>query len=171
MKNLGLVQAPNSNEEDVNKILPIYGSDKAACFDLKADLKGRVIDYKNDHTDGSSGCCEMNNSQDTVFKLETGERVLIPTGFIFDIPEGFVMNIVSRSGLSWRNGVIVLNAPAKIDEDYADETFVILHNTSSEPFVIEHGDRVAQAELIPVYRVELESFGERKGGFGSSGVN
>ncbi len=167
---LTLTQAPASNETDLSTIKPVYGSDKAACFDLKADLKGRIIDYKNDHRDGSSGCCEMSNSQDTVFKLEKGERVLIPTGLIFGIPEGFRMNIVSRSGLSWKSGIIVLNAPGVIDEDYVDETFVVVHNTSSEPFIIEHGMRIAQAEINPVYQVELDSLGERESGFGSSGL-
>lgn len=80
------------------------------------------------------------------------------------------MNIMSRSGLSWKDGVVVLNAPAVIDEDYKEETFVMLHNTSKNPFVIEHGMRIAQAEINPVYRVELGSIGERDGGFGSSGL-
>lgn len=174
--NLGLQQLPES-KADLQEILPTYGSDKAAAFDLRADLKGRDIkvlwECSGYTVNGCSG----------TFSLEPSSRVLIPTGFIFNIPEGFQMNIYSRSGMSWKNGVIVLdapnnnwgtglivlNAPAVIDEDYTDETFVMLYNTSDKPFAIEHGMRIAQAEINPVYRVDMGSLGERKGGFGSSG--
>lgn len=161
---LTLTQAPASNETDLSTIKPVYGSDKAACFDLKTDLKGRSI--KVLWRGGGYTVVDCSGS----FRLESGERVLIPTGFIFGIPAGFCMNIISRSGLSWKNGIIVLNAPAVIDEDYVDETFVVVHNTSSGAFVIEHGMRIAQAEINPVYRVELDSLGERESGFGSSGL-
>ncbi len=161
---LTLTQAPASNETELSNIKPVYGSDKAACFDLKADLKGRDIKICTEK--GFKEVCY--NGLGIV--LEKGERVLIPTGFIFGIPDGFRMNIVSRSGLSWKSGIIVLNAPGVIDEDYVDETFVVVHNTSPEPFIIEHGDRIAQAEINPVYRVELDSLGERESGFGSSGL-
>lgn len=172
---LELTQAPASNETELSTIKPVYGSDKAACFDLKADLKGRLIQYKDTtpsswSANGVNGEILLGDDSHQSFRVDKGERVLIPTGFIFGIPEGFRMNIVSRSGLSWNSGIIVLNAPAVIDEDYVDETFVVVHNTSSEPFIIEHGMRIAQAEINPVYRVELDSLGERESGFGSSGL-
>lgn len=159
--NLGLQQVPAS-KADLQDILPTYGSDKAAAFDLRADLKGRDIKVL-----WEGGGYTVNECSG-VFHLEPFSRVLIPTGFVFNIPEGFQMNIYSRSGMSWKNGVIVLNAPAVIDHDYTDETFVMLYNTSDKPFVIEHGMRISQAELNPVYRVDMDSLGERTGGFGST---
>lgn len=159
---LGLTQVVESNA-DLEDILPTYGSDKAAAFDLRADLEGRDIKVMWD-----GGSYTVKGSSGKLI-LEPNARVLIPTGFVFGIPEGYQMNIYSRSGLTWKNGIIVLNAPALIDFDYKDETFVVLYNSSSNPFVIEHGMRVAQAAINPVHRVELGSLGERKGGFGSSG--
>lgn len=163
---LGLTKAPTSNEQDESIIKPVYGTDYAACFDLKADIKGRKIKYYTKYGEPKSDVIDQVEG----FLLEEGERVLIPTGFIFDIPAGFGMNIVPRSGLAWKQGISILNAPAKIDSDYTDETFVIVWNTTDSPFTINHGDRIAQAEISPVYRVELDSLGERDGGFGSSGV-
>lgn len=160
---LELTQAPASNETDLSTIMPVYGSEYAACFDLRADLKGRVVKILGETY---SEIHRIRNG----FTLLPNTRALIPTGFIFGIPAGYRMNLVSRSGLSWKSGIIVLNAPAVIDEDYVDETFVVVHNTSSEPFVIEHGMRICQAEINPVYRVELNSLGERESGFGSSGL-
>jgi len=160
---LELTQAPESNETNLTNIMPVYGSEFAACFDISADLKNRVIKIKGEES------CEIEcNSGEITLLPET--RALIPTGFIFGIPSGFRLNLVSRSGLTWKSGIIVLNAPGVIDEDYVDETFVVVHNTSSEPFVIEHGMRICQAEINPVYRVELDSLGKRESGFGSSGL-
>lgn len=165
---LGLTKAPASNEQDESIIKPLYGTDYAACFDLKADIKGRCIKYKND-MGLRSGSVSFDDT-DTSYRLDAGERALIPTGFIFNIPAGFRMNIVPRSGLAWNHGITIMNDPATIDSDYTDETFVIVWNTTDSSFTINHGDRIAQAEINPVYRVELDSLGERDGGFGSSGL-
>lgn len=142
--------------------LPTYGSDQAACFDLRGDLLDRWCK-------GSGGSLGV-NCVDGEMVLNPGKRYLIPTGFIFHIPDGYQMKINPRSGLAWKNGITILNAPATIDSDYKDETFVVLYNTSSEPFIVNHGDRIAQAEIVSANRVDLESLGERGGGFGSSGV-
>jgi len=141
---------------------PTYGTDNAACFDLRADILYRVCQ-------GSGGSLGI-NCIDGEMVLNPGKRYLIPTGFTFHIPDGYQMKINPRSGLAWKHGITVLNAPATIDSDYKDETFVILYNSSNQPFVINHGDRIAQGEIVQVNRVNLESLGERKGGFGSSGV-
>lgn len=140
--------------------MPTYGSNQAACFDLRADLAGRNAkqsDYSFVHDDGR-------------VTLYSNGRALIPTGFIFHIADGYQLKINPRSGLAWKNGVTVLNAPATIDSDYKQELFIVLYNSGAEPFTICHGDRIAQAEIVPVLRVELDSLGDRKGGFGSSGV-
>jgi len=162
---LGLTKAPASNEQDESIIKPVYGTDYAACFDLKADIKGREIKFKYGGLDDSYPMDKYES-----YMVVGGECTLIPTGFIFDIPAGFRMNIVPRSGLAWKHGVTIMNAPATIDSDYTDETFVIVWNTTDEPFTINHGDRIAQAEINPVYRVELDSLGERDGGFGSTNL-
>jgi dUTP pyrophosphatase len=124
---------------------PVYGSDFAACFDLHADVKETVT-------------------------IKPFQRVLIPTGFIFHIPDGYQMKINPRSGLAWKYGITILNAPATIDSDYNNETFVVLYNAGEDDFYVSHGDRIAQAELVKVNRVKLDSKGVRFGGFGSTGV-
>lgn len=160
---LKLKKAEESNCEDLEEIYPRYGSDGAAAFDLKADLKGRDIKYFDKFGEPHTAPdCDH-------FILEPEERVLIPTGFIFEIPVDHQMNIMSRSGLTWKNGIIVLNAPAVIDHDYTNETFIVLYNSSKKGFKIEHGMRIAQAQLNVVNRVALGSLGGRNGGFGSTG--
>lgn len=151
--NLKLTQA-EASKANLEDILPTYGSDKAAAFDLRCDLKGRSF---------------MTYDQEK-YCLQPKQTLLVPTGFVFGIPDGFQMNIYSRSGLTLKNGVVVKNAPAVVDSDYTDETFVILYNSSEEVFVVEHGMRIAQAALNPVYRVDLESLGSRNGGFGSTNL-
>lgn len=145
--------------------LPTYGSDKAACFDIRADIYERDVKIFN----GANK--KISFSGFDYLELQTRERALIPTGFVFHIPDGYQLKINPRSGLAWKHGITVLNAPATIDSDYTQELFVVLYNSSGEDFTINHGDRIAQAELVPVIRCDFDSLGERSGGFGSSGVS
>ena len=101
---------------------------------------------------------------------------LVPTGLYLEIPAGYEVQVRSRSGLAAKKGVTVLNAPGTIDADYRGEVCVILVNLSSEPFVVERGERVAQLVLSRHETIEWEvaeslSQTERgEGGFGSTGV-
>ena len=104
------------------------------------------------------------------------ERVLIPTGLILEIPEGYEGQVRPRSGLALKKGLTVLNAPGTIDADYRGEVKVILINLGSEEVVIEPGERIAQLVIAPVQRVEVVEAQELtptergEGGFGSTGT-
>ncbi len=104
------------------------------------------------------------------------ERNIIGTGLYLALPKGFEAQVRPRSGLAAKRGVTVLNAPGTIDADYRGEVGVILVNLSKEPFVIEHGDRIAQMVIAKFERAvwnEVTSLSETKrgeGGFGSTGV-
>lgn len=107
--------------------------------------------------------------------LQPGEIKLIPLGFATTIPDGYEVQIRSRSGLSLKYGVVVANSPGTIDADFSMEWGVILTNISKQPFNIEKGTRIAQAvvQKVPDSEfVEIDSIQEtdRKGGFGHTGV-
>jgi dUTP pyrophosphatase len=80
-----------------------------------------------------------------------------------------------RSGLAWKHGVTVLNAPGTIDADYRGEVKVLLVNLGSETFVIGRGLRIAQLLVAPVVAVgwqtvdDVDETGRGTGGFGSTG--
>lgn len=99
----------------------------------------------------------------------------VPTGFAVEVPEGYEMQVRSRSGLAAKQGVHVLNAPGTIDSDYRGEIFVILHNTSKKDFDVSRGERIAQIILKPVERFdvaevdELSDTARGEGGLGSTG--
>lgn len=109
-------------------------------------------------------------------RLEPGERLLVPTGLVLELPVGTEGQVRPRSGLALRHGVTLLNAPGTIDADYRGEVGVILINHGREPFTIAHGDRIAQLVVASVLQagiVEVEKLGETArgaGGFGSTGV-
>lgn len=123
-------------------------------------------------TEGSAGI-DLRSTANV--KLRPGERSIIPTGLKVAIPEGYEIQVRPRSGLAYKHGVTVLNAPGTIDSDYRGEIGVILHNTSNEEYVVAIGDRVAQAVLCPVFQinwvpvVELPDTHRGEGGFGSTG--
>jgi dUTP pyrophosphatase len=109
--------------------------------------------------------------------LMPGDRIMVPTGLIFDIPEGYSLRIHPRSGLSYKQGLVLANLEAVIDSDYVHETFVLLTNLSENPQTIYNGDRVAQAELVSQLKYEIEETTvmptqktDRVGGLGSTGV-
>jgi dUTP diphosphatase len=107
--------------------------------------------------------------------LAPGERRLVPTGFVVEVPAGWEGEVRPRSGLALRHGVTMANAPGTIDSDYRGEVGVVLINLGAEPFRVRRGDRVAQLLVQPVARVEWEEAetladSERgTGGFGSTG--
>lgn len=104
------------------------------------------------------------------------DRVLIKTGLFMALPSGYEAQVRPRSGLAYKKGITVLNAPGTIDADYRGEIGVILVNLSKEDFTIEHGDRIAQMVISKYERVhfkEVTTLSETErgsGGFGSTGV-
>jgi len=128
-------------------------------------------------TPGSAGM-DLQAAIDEPFVLHPGERSLIPTGLILNIPEGYECQIRARSGLSIHHGITLANGVGTIDSDYRHEVKVALVNLSKESFTIQPGDRIAQLLLAPVTRIIWRESGEkeafvpagRQGGFGSTGL-
>lgn len=112
--------------------------------------------------------------------LKPGETKLIPTGFAFEVPEGYELQIRPRSCMSYKSKLRIANSPGTIDSDYLEEVFIIMENTNEfSPFddgifTIDVGQRIAQGVICPIQQVEFEeteelSTTERAGGFGSTG--
>ncbi len=108
--------------------------------------------------------------------LAPGERALVPTGFIFEIPEGYEAQIRPRSGLAFKHGITCLNTPGTIDSDYRGEVKVLLVNLGDKDFSIERDMRIAQVIIAPVTQMpvtvvdDLTDTVRGAGGFGSTGV-
>jgi dUTP pyrophosphatase len=130
-------------------------------------------------TDGSSGF-DLRANLDSPVTIQPHSVKIIPTGLYFEIPDNFEIQVRPRSGLAAKNGVTVLNTPGTVDADYRGEVKVILINHSGVDFIINHGDRIAQAvaasvtaknfiKLTKVNNINEDT--ERgSGGFGSTGV-
>ena len=134
-----------------NHRLPEYSTPMSAGVDLKANISEPIT-------------------------LGPLQRTLIPTELYMAIPEGYVLQICSRSGLALKNGIFCLNAPGVVDADYRGNVGVILANFSDTPFIINPGDRVAQAVLNKFEKIEwkevttLDETERGTGGFGHSGI-
>jgi dUTP pyrophosphatase len=108
--------------------------------------------------------------------LQPLERALVKTGLFIELPIGYEAQVRPRSGLALKKGITVLNSPGTVDADYRGEIGVILVNLSSEPFVIENGERIAQLVIAKHERAEwnevtaLSETSRGAGGFGSTGV-
>jgi len=108
--------------------------------------------------------------------LSPGQRGLVPTGLIVEIPDGFEGQVRPRSGLALKNGISLVNTPGTIDSDYRGELKVIMINLGEDHFMVNYGDRIAQLVIAPVVQaqiVEVDQISESErgdGGFGSTGV-
>lgn len=107
--------------------------------------------------------------------LAPGERRLVSTGLVLEIPDGFEAQVRPRSGLAVKYGVTLLNTPGTIDADYRGEIRVLMINLGASPFSVARGDRIAQMVFAPVTTAQLAlvtTVGETErgaGGFGSTG--
>lgn len=126
-------------------------------------------------TIGSAGM-DLRANLDEPITLQPMQRCLVPTGLFMALPVGYEAQVRPRSGLAIKKGITVLNTPGTIDADYRGEIGVILINLSSEPFVINDGERIAQMIISRFEQVEwtaVESLDETErgeGGFGHSGI-
>lgn len=134
-------------------VLPRYATEGAAGLDLSADLDAPI----------------------TVAPLE---RVRVPTGLVIALPPGHEGQVRPRSGLAFKHGLTVLNAPGTIDADYRGELAVLLVNLGREPVTLAPGERIAQLVVAPVVQVQVEdcpaldalgTSARGTGGFGSTG--
>ena len=125
-------------------------------------------------TPGSAGldlCAALTES----IRLEPGDRRLIPTGLVFEIPEGPEGQVRPRSGLALKHGISIVNSPGTIDSDFRGEVGIVLINHGREPYVVEPLSRIAQIVIARVEQVEIEeadSLTETSrgaGGYGSTG--
>tara|TARA_Y100000766_G_scaffold271786_1_gene270985 strand:+ start:2895 stop:3332 length:438 start_codon:yes stop_codon:yes gene_type:complete len=144
---MSVIQIINNSKHN----LPHYETTQSAGMDIRANI-------------------------DEAISLKPLDRVLIKTGLYISLQPGFEAQIRPRSGLALKKGITVLNSPGTIDADYRGEIGVILVNLSSENFVIEDGERIAQ---IIIAKYEQASWEEVKvlsktkrgvDGFGSTGI-
>ena len=116
------------------------------------------------------------NPAEVPIVLAPMQRLLVPTGLVIELEPGFEAQVRPRSGLAFKHGITVLNAPGTIDADYRGEVQVLLVNLGSEPFTIARGMRIAQMVIAPVTMVEpvevrqVDETGRAAGGFGSTGL-
>ena len=135
--------------------LPAYETEGAAGADVRANLPPEM--------------------RKTGLEIAPGARALVPTGFSIEIPEGFEVQVRPRAGLALKHGLTLPNSPGTIDWDYRGPVGVILMNLGASPFVVAHGERIAQLVVAPVVRARftlaesLSDTARGSGGFGSTG--
>lgn len=152
-------------------VIPTYGSKFAACADLYADLSPHRIDLNPDVEIRNESGDE--NAPFQRVSIAPHSTVKIPTGWAFQSPEGYMLQILQRSGLASR-GIICVGGI--VDEDYTGEVVVIMLNTTDKTVIINNGDRIAQMALRKYDQADFELVDDLdetergEGGFGSTGT-
>lgn len=163
--------------------VPSYGTKSSACFDIRVNLKGELDSGNSSVTAFTKQNQTINRKIETdnegrVFvELRPYERLIAPTGAIFDIPDGFSLKVHPRSGTSLKQGINLINQEAVIDADFVEELKLLLVNSSEAYVKIYHDERYAQGELQVVIQTDFEEIKERPkqktdrtGGLGHTGT-
>ncbi|UCF68482.1 MAG: dUTP diphosphatase [Acidobacteriota bacterium] len=135
---------------------------------------GRGLQLPDYATPGAAGL-DLRAAVDDELMLAPGARELVPTGLQLEIPRGYEGQVRARSGLAWRHGLGLPNAPGTIDSDYRGELKVLIINWGDRPYTIHRGERIAQLVISPVARAviapsdALANSERQGGGFGHSG--
>ena len=142
-------------------------------------MKVKVVNHSKHplpeyHTEHSAGL-DLKANLELPVKIESIERVMIPTGLFIALPDGFEAQVRPRSGMTWKTGISIINSPGTIDADYRGEIKVVLINLSREPYTVHDGDRIAQLIISRYQQIEwekVEGLDETirgAGGYGSTG--
>jgi dUTP pyrophosphatase len=152
--------------------LPKKQTEESACFDLSFQGFGKSI-YEGYSSTNKNFKRPMNNQ----IVVQPGDRVMVPTGLIMDIPKGYSVRLHARSGASLKQGLVLANAEGVIDSDYVQEVMVLVYNISGNAITIYGGDRIAQAELVRDVDYTITETAarpgvktSRTGGMGSTGI-
>ena len=164
---------------DVDDLQKQFDSESQSIVDTKVPLRF-INDSENKNPEyayQSDSGFDLRSSED--IWIHPNDRNLIPTGMRFDIPEGYEIQVRSKSGLALNQGLMVLNSPGTVDSGYQGEIKVIMFNTTNEKVKIEKGQKMAQAVLCPVVsgkwvdliRVNnINNKDRNSNGFGSTGL-
>ena len=164
--------------------VPTYGTEASACFDIRVNLMGLVETQSNPVVDVITKNNQFINrrvvkdNNDRYFvELRQQERMIAPTGAIFDIPLGYSLKVHPRSGTSLKQGLNLINQEAVIDADYVDELKLLLVNSSDTIVRVYHDERYAQGELQELVQHGFAELTEapalktdRTGGLGHTGT-
>ena len=136
---------------------------------------GREFPLPQYATAGSAGL-DLRACIDVPLSLAPGQSALLATGLAIHLEDpGLAAVILPRSGLGHKHGIVLGNLVGLIDSDYQGPLMVSCWNRSSEPYVVQPGERIAQLIVVPVVQVALDLVqdferSERSGGgFGHSG--
>lgn len=177
------LRADNSKNPEIEELLNLSFEELENEFILEQNTKTVQVKKLNPDAIFPKYAYELDSGFD-LFSMEQVtlpplSRTLIPTGLSFNIPEGFEIQVRSKSGLAINLGLIVLNSPGTVDRGYTGEIKVPMFNTNSESVIIEKGMKVGQAVLCPVVCGKFVNFEEVKelnesergnSGFGSTGI-
>jgi dUTP pyrophosphatase len=185
---MNFIEKLESDSDDVNydKISELFGLD---LKDLEKEMSEYVpqidLKYLKSHSDAkdpnyayqSDSGFDLYSTEEVRF--QPFERKLVPTGLFFDIPEGYEIQVRTKSGLALKQGLMVLNSPGTVDQGYTGEIKVILMNMNNNVVTVDKGQKIAQAVLCPVVSgkwvklVEVKKLDDKErsdNGFGSTGL-
>ena len=171
------------NPQDLLKRFGVDANEMNDFF-MKSQEKKVILSYSNESENENPSYAYQSDSgfdlrSTEELWIQANDRRLIPTGLRLDIPDGYEIQVRSKSGLAINQGLFVLNSPGTVDSGYLGEIKVILFNTNNFEYVVKKGTKVAQAVLCPVVNGKwinltktdkINDKDRNEKGFGSTGL-
>ena len=140
---------------------PVFSNRKSPTFDIKAcfdpNTKIKILNSLNKETFSLT----KKANEKIVVHVYPQQRILIPTGLIFEVPADHTLKIYSSPEASNKRGLVLVNGIDMIKPDYVDEVFILLHNITDAVTTIEDGDYIAQAMLEKAVPCDITEVTER----------
>jgi dUTP pyrophosphatase len=186
MRMLDQIDLDQDDDVNYNSIMETFGLDLKELEDSMGDFIPKMeVTFSKSHSDAvtpkyaypSDSGFDLYSTEEVT--ISGGDRQLIPTGIHIDIPEGYEIQVRSKSGLALKQGLMVLNSPGTVDQGYTGEIQIIMFNTTKNKVKIDKGQKVAQAVLCPVVsgkwiniieKTQINSKDRNENGFGSTGI-
>jgi dUTP pyrophosphatase len=186
MRMLDQIDLDQDDDVNYNSIMETFGLDLKELEDsMEGFIPKMEVTFSKSNSDAvtpkyaypSDSGFDLYSTEEVT--ISGGDRKLIPTGIHIDIPEGYEIQVRSKSGLALKQGLMVLNSPGTVDQGYTGEIQIIMFNTTKNKVKIEKGQKVAQAVLCPVVsgkwiniieKNELNIKDRNENGFGSTGL-
>jgi dUTP pyrophosphatase len=162
-----------------NAVSPVYATEKSAGIDISPFFQaGDKIRCYNPHNREMELPVRVDGAGKVYAQILPDFRALLPTGLVFNISSDKYLAINVRSSMALKYGISLANQTAIIDEDYVEETFIMVQNTGDTPVQIYSGQRIAQItihdrnhEILEETDAPVEQKTDRVGGLGSTGEN
>ena len=114
-----------------------------------------------DYQTKGSVAFDLYSREDRIIK--PGKIDLLPSNFIIESPEGYMLMVAPRSSTPKKKGLSFPHSVGIIDQDYSgqeDEILILVKNITDDNIKITAGERIAQGVFVKIEKAQWDEIDE-----------